>query len=187
MVRELTEIDVDALIEKHIGPHPSDYGTGQYWLKRQGVPVWAIIAQWRVEGGEKEAMAVENTASVYHVTEEEVQAALAFYERHRAEINAVLIRNRLTDNEFDRLVRGDDAPTSFSMYVNRPYDQEGFAEIANAPLDFLRGVSVRDAEELRKALGVRTIRDLATNKYVLVAQAIVRFANLEKDASGDKS
>lgn len=95
MVRELTKLDTDAFIEQHIGPHPSDYGIGRYWLKRQGVPLWVIVAQWQVEGGDAEPLAVENTASVYRVTEEEVQAALAFYERHRADVDAIIVRNRL--------------------------------------------------------------------------------------------
>jgi hypothetical protein len=40
----------------------------------------------------------------------------------------------------------------------------------------LQGVSEADAAALKSALGISTIRDLATNKFVLWAQAINNLA-----------
>jgi len=65
-------------------------------------------------------------------------------------------------------------------FLDRAHERKEFAELAEAPVDALQGVSAGDAEALRTALNIRTIRDLATNKYVLVAQAIVGLAGAEK-------
>jgi hypothetical protein len=43
------------------------------------------------------------------------------------------------------------------------------------------GLSSGDADALAQALGVKSVRDLADNKYVRRAQAIVHLAN-EQDA-----
>ncbi len=57
--------------------------------------------------------------------------------------------------------------------VDKAYESQDFGELANAPVDALEGVSAGDAELLLKAFNIKTIRDLATNKYFLRAQAIV--------------
>ena len=88
MVRTLTTNETDALIARHIGPHPSNPGLDEYWLKGPGIPVWAIIGQWKVEGGNE-----DETTAAYHITREELEAALAFYERYRAAIDLRLEQN----------------------------------------------------------------------------------------------
>lgn len=57
--------------------------------------------------------------------------------------------------------------------VDKAYETNNFSELANAPVDALEGVSAGDAELLMKAFGIKTIRDLGTNKFFLRAQAIV--------------
>lgn len=57
--------------------------------------------------------------------------------------------------------------------VDKAYESQDFSELANAPVDALEGVSAGDAELLLKAFNIKTIRDLANNKYFLRAQAIV--------------
>ena len=59
-----------------------------------------------------------------------------------------------------------------SKYLDKAYEQMDFAELAKSPVEALAGVSAADAEALAKTLGIKTIADLATNKYVLWAQAI---------------
>jgi hypothetical protein len=59
-------------------------------------------------------------------------------------------------------------------------DGERFAALADAPVTAL-GLSSSDADALEQALGVKSVRELADNKYVRRAQAIVHLAN-EKDA-----
>jgi hypothetical protein len=54
-----------------------------------------------------------------------------------------------------------------------------FAELVDAPLVAL-GLSGSDAAALEQALGIRTVRDLADNKYVRRAQAIVNLARAKE-------
>jgi hypothetical protein len=61
-------------------------------------------------------------------------------------------------------------------HVDKAYESKDFTELADAPVDALEGLSAADAEALRKAFNVKTIRDLAQNKFVLRAQAIVNLA-----------
>jgi hypothetical protein len=55
-------------------------------------------------------------------------------------------------------------------------DVDKFAALADAPVMAL-GLSSSDADALERALDVKTVRDLADNKYVRRAQAIVNLAN----------
>ena len=54
-----------------------------------------------------------------------------------------------------------------------------FAELVDAPIVAL-GLSSSDAYALEQALGVRTVRDLADNKHVRRAQAIVKLASAKE-------
>jgi hypothetical protein len=64
--------------------------------------------------------------------------------------------------------------------IHRPPDDqpdvERFAALADAPVTVL-GLSGNDADALEQALGIKSVRDLADNKYVRRAQAIVNLAN----------
>jgi hypothetical protein len=54
-------------------------------------------------------------------------------------------------------------------------DAGRFAALADAPVTAL-GLSSSEADALEQAFGVKSVRDLADNKYVRRAQAIVRLA-----------
>jgi hypothetical protein len=62
------------------------------------------------------------------------------------------------------------------QYVDRRYEDRDLNELPDAPVEALRGLGQRGGEALHKALGVRTIRDLATNDFVLKAQEVLRLA-----------
>jgi hypothetical protein len=70
----------------------------------------------------------------------------------------------MADNRFQTDPPSDDQP-----------EGTDFALLVDAPVAAL-GVSKRDADALEQALGVKTVRDLAENKYVRRAQAIVHLA-----------
>jgi uncharacterized protein (DUF433 family) len=91
MVRELTLTETDKLITQYIGPHPSNRGTDEYWLKESGIPVWAIIDSMQANYND-----ADDVATLYHISREEVEAAWAFYLRHRA-----VIDNRLAKSDAD--------------------------------------------------------------------------------------
>ena len=64
-----------------------------------------------------------------------------------------------------------------AKFVDKAYEQYSFAELVKAPVAALQGVSDADGEALAKALGIKTVGDLATNKFVLWAQAINTLAH----------
>lgn len=64
--------------------------------------------------------------------------------------------------------------------VDKAYENMTFKQIADAPVDALQGVSAGDAEHLKDAFGVKTVRQFAELKYVKWAQAIVTLAATEE-------
>lgn len=64
--------------------------------------------------------------------------------------------------------------------VDKAFEGKNFSEIADSPVDALEGVSAGDAELLKKAFGIKTVRDLGANKFFLRAAAIVALAGTEK-------
>lgn len=64
-----------------------------------------------------------------------------------------------------------------SSYFDKAFEGKEFADLAEAPVDAIAGISAADAELLKKALNIKTIRDLAENKYVRIAQAVVALAD----------
>ena len=60
-----------------------------------------------------------------------------------------------------------------TKFFDKQYEQQEFSALADAPVEAISGLSQGDADALKQALGIKTIRDLAENKFVLVAQAVV--------------
>ena len=61
-------------------------------------------------------------------------------------------------------------------HLDRRYENAKPSELPDAPVDALRGLGKAGSEALRKAIGVKTIRDLATNQFVLAAQELLALA-----------
>ena len=61
--------------------------------------------------------------------------------------------------------------------VDKAHEGKSIAELADAPVSALQGVSDADAEHLKSAFGITTVRDLGTNKFFLWPQAIVTLAD----------
>lgn len=57
--------------------------------------------------------------------------------------------------------------------VDKAFETKSLKEIADAPVEALSGVTAADAQALKAALGITTVRQLGTNKFFLWAQAIV--------------
>ncbi|HET9968061.1 MAG TPA: hypothetical protein VFQ68_07465 [Streptosporangiaceae bacterium] len=57
--------------------------------------------------------------------------------------------------------------------LDKAYEGKSLAEILDAPVSALAGVSDGDAEKLDAAFGIKTVRDLGSNKYFAVAGALV--------------
>ncbi len=63
-----------------------------------------------------------------------------------------------------------------SKFLDKAYEGKDFSELADAPVDALQGLSSGDADHLREAFNIKTIRDLAENKYFRWAQSIVNLS-----------
>lgn len=61
-------------------------------------------------------------------------------------------------------------------YFDKAYENLPLKELRDAPVSAISGVSETDAADLKKAFGINTVGDFATNKYVLLAQAINAFS-----------
>ena len=61
--------------------------------------------------------------------------------------------------------------------VDKAFESKSISEIADAPVDALQGVSAADAEHLKQAFNIKTVRDLGTNKHFLWAQALAKLAD----------
>ncbi|HEY7064314.1 MAG TPA: DUF433 domain-containing protein [Chloroflexota bacterium] len=80
--------DTDALIEEQIEENPYHRGPGDVRLRHTAVPVWALVNYWRVAGED-----AERTAADYEIPLEAMQAALAYYRRNPAVIDARIVAN----------------------------------------------------------------------------------------------
>ena len=64
--------------------------------------------------------------------------------------------------------------------LDKAHESKPFREILKLPPAALQGVSEKDAEALKSAFGIRTIEDMANNKFFKLAQALVVMAAYEK-------
>ena len=76
------------LIARWIEPHPWKRDVAEARLTDSKIAVWAIIGQLGGEHGDMQRMAEE-----YNIYPEAVDAALAYYGEHRAEIDERLAAN----------------------------------------------------------------------------------------------
>ena len=61
-------------------------------------------------------------------------------------------------------------------FYDKAYEDKSIEELVKAPVSAISGVSESDAADLKKAFGIETVEDLATNKYVRLAQGINCFS-----------
>ena len=79
-----TEQEKDALVAQYIAQDSSRAGLYNAYIVPHGPAVYMLISQfWAVNGGN-----VALAAADYDLTDEAVEAALAYYERHQAAIDA---------------------------------------------------------------------------------------------------
>ncbi len=79
----------DALIAQYIESNPHRPGREEARLRDYGVAVWALIGYLPAVGHD-----VNQVAHDYGVPPEAVEAARAYYQRHRALIDARIAANR---------------------------------------------------------------------------------------------
>ena len=64
--------------------------------------------------------------------------------------------------------------------LDKAYEDKTLAELVDAPVDALAGVSEGDAELLKQAFNITTLGDLGRNKYFRAAAALVDLADRAK-------
>ena len=64
--------------------------------------------------------------------------------------------------------------------LDKAYESSTLAELVDAPVSALAGVSDSDADLLAQAFNIKTVGDLAGNKYFRAATAIVEIAGIAK-------
>jgi uncharacterized protein (DUF433 family) len=84
-----SDLDEQQLIEKHIDLNYDRYGgRADARLKHSGVSVWAIVGYLSVYDGD-----LEKVAWHYELSQEELDAALAYYRRNRKYVDARILLN----------------------------------------------------------------------------------------------
>ncbi len=76
------------LVTKWIRPHPWRRGVEEARLVEPQISVWALIGYLQMVDGD-----IRRVAADYRIPAEAVEAALAYYEQHRPEIDARLAAN----------------------------------------------------------------------------------------------
>lgn len=85
----------------------------------------------------------------------------------------------LAKNKYVKLAQGISFfATCSGEILDKEFESEEYEKLAEKPVHAISGVSEGDAALLKKAFGIDTIRELAENKYVLIAQATVSLAAL---------
>jgi uncharacterized protein (DUF433 family) len=84
-----SDIDEQQLIEKHIDLNYDRFGgRADARLKESGVSIWAIVGYLDVYDGN-----ASEVARIYDLSPEEMDAALAYYRRHKKYIDARILLN----------------------------------------------------------------------------------------------
>ena len=83
-----TDLDEQQLIEKHID---LDYDRYPYrradaWLRKSGVSIWVIVRNLNAYHGDR-----DQAARDFDLSQEEIDAALAYYRRHKKYVDARII------------------------------------------------------------------------------------------------
>ena len=63
--------------------------------------------------------------------------------------------------------------------LDKAYEDKTLAELVDAPVDALAGVSEGDAALLMQAFNIKTVGDLGRNKYVRLAVALADLGGFE--------
>ncbi len=65
-------------------------------------------------------------------------------------------------------------------YLDKKFRDKSWSVVASAPVSAINGVSEEDGVYLQRAFNIKTIQDLAENKFVRVAQTIIALAEIER-------
>jgi len=82
-------------------------------------------------------------------------------------------------NKYVRLAQGINCFSECSGHIlDKHFESKEYENLTNKPVSAISGVSDEDAVLLKRAFGIKSIKDLAENKYVAIAQTTVALASL---------
>ena len=81
-----------SLVARWVEANPDDPWEGEARVKATGVPVWALIGYLPAVGNDVEQVAID-----YELPVEAVEAAVAYYNKHRTAIDVRLEQNAAFD------------------------------------------------------------------------------------------
>ena len=84
----ITDQAEETLIARHIDLQTDDRGPAYARLAEYGTPIWALIGLWQAANGD-----TERVAKAYDASMEAVHAALAYYWRNKAVVDALILLN----------------------------------------------------------------------------------------------
>jgi len=70
-------------------------------------------------------------------------------------------------------------PVTLDKGLDKAYENSSLADLLNAPVDALAGVTPADGEHLKAAFNIKTVGDLGRNKYVCLAVALADLGGFE--------
>ena len=85
----------------------------------------------------------------------------------------------LATNKYVRLAQGVNSLSECSVQIlDQEFESKVYENLAKKPVSTISGISDEDAYLLKKIFGIDTIKELAENKYVLIAQTTVAMASM---------
>ena len=85
MAKTRAKLDEERLIAAHVD---ASWGRAEARLRPSGVSVWALVGYMRATGGDP-----ERARQAYELAPDELAAALAYYRRNKAYVDARLLLN----------------------------------------------------------------------------------------------
>jgi len=85
----------------------------------------------------------------------------------------------LANNKYVKLAQGINCLSECSEQIQgRTFESKVYKDLARKPASAISGISDGDASLLKRAFGIDSIKELAENKYVLIAQTTVAMASM---------
>ena len=85
----------------------------------------------------------------------------------------------LATNKYVRFAQGINCLSECSEQIlDKTFEKKVYENLAEKPVSAIFGISDEDAALLKKAFGIDSIKEMAENKYVLIAQTTVAMASM---------
>lgn len=85
----------------------------------------------------------------------------------------------LATNKYVRLAQGINSLSEVSVQIlDKTFESKIYENLAKKPVSAISGITEENAALLKRIFGIDTIREMAENKYVLIAQTTVAMASM---------